>query len=301
MSDDFFSKDVEEFGRYVSDPETRNSDYARMVLDYYRMVTDIYLSGWGASHHFSLFKDGQTLAEATIDTERGLADRGGFREGMKVLDVGCGVGGPALNITAHSGAHVTGLDLVPERVRIARERAEQQGIDARFVVGDALDMPFDDASFDAVYSFEALCHVPDKTRAFQEIQRVLKPGGIFLGYDWMCGIDLTPEVHSRIVEPICRLHGVPALNSLVDTRQGLEKAGFLITELCDAATRGNLGANWQLLDDLTALAATTDSALIQMMARGASTLSDGARIGAFLVGYWESHKPTSELSQTMSA
>lgn len=53
--------------------------------------------------------------------ERGIAERGGFAPGMAVLEVGSGVGGPAVTIAAHSGAHVTGLDLEERRARAARE------------------------------------------------------------------------------------------------------------------------------------------------------------------------------------
>src|SRR5262249_6916103 len=120
MAQDTQIIEVEELERLVADPETRSSQYSRLTVDYYRLVTETYLAGWGASHHFALFGDGQTLAEATVSTESGLAERGNFRPGMKVLDVGCGVGGPALNIAGCSGAHVTGLDLVPERVKIAQ-------------------------------------------------------------------------------------------------------------------------------------------------------------------------------------
>ena len=78
---------------------------------------------------------------------------------MRILDVGCGVGGPALTIAAHTGAHVTGVDLVSGRVAIAMERASDP---TDFVVGDMLDLPFDDNSFDGAYSFEAICHVPTR-------------------------------------------------------------------------------------------------------------------------------------------
>lgn len=94
----------------------------------------------------------------------------------KVLDAGCGVGwGTAL--LAEQGAEATGVDLSPLAIGEARRR---HGAVAEFELGDLCQMPFDDDSFDAVVSFEAIEHVGDTDRAMREMHRVLRPGGLLL-------------------------------------------------------------------------------------------------------------------------
>ena len=96
--------------------------------------------------------------------------------GRRVLDIGCGPGNSTLAIAAAlPGDTVVGLDLAESMLRIAR-RADTAGRCA-WVRGDALDLPFRDASVDAVTGHSLLYLLPDRRRALAEIRRVLRPGG----------------------------------------------------------------------------------------------------------------------------
>jgi len=99
-----------------------------------------------------------------------------------VVDIGCGVGGPARYLAATAGARVSGIDLTPEFIAVAEKLAEMTGLSDKtdFRVGDALDLPFDDAAFDAGYTQNVSMSVPDKARFFAEAARVLKPGARFV-------------------------------------------------------------------------------------------------------------------------
>ena len=99
----------------------------------------------------------------------------GFR-GKDLLEIGCGTGTDLLQF-ARAGARVTGLDLTPRSVQIAARRFEVHGLEGKFGIGDAENLAFPDASFDAVYSFGVLHHTPETGRAVSEIHRVLRPGG----------------------------------------------------------------------------------------------------------------------------
>ncbi|MGH8066199.1 MAG: class I SAM-dependent methyltransferase [Candidatus Entotheonellia bacterium] len=113
------------------------------------------------------------------DATRELARLAGLREGMHVLDVGSGLGGPARTLAAEHGCRVTGLDLTEEFCRAAAMLTARVGLQERmaFRHGSALDLPFEDATFDAVWTQGVLMNIADKSRLFAEAYRVLRPGG----------------------------------------------------------------------------------------------------------------------------
>jgi ubiquinone/menaquinone biosynthesis C-methylase UbiE len=98
--------------------------------------------------------------------------------GKKVLDVGCGQGIDLVRY-ARSGADANGIDLTPRHVELANSHLEALGLEGKAIVGDAEDMPFEDATFDRVSSNGVLHHTPGIEAAVREVNRVLKPGGEF--------------------------------------------------------------------------------------------------------------------------
>jgi SAM-dependent methyltransferase len=116
---------------------------------------------------------------------RELAEMAGFGAGQHVLDVGSGLGGPARFLAATCGCDVTGVDLTAEFCAVAEELSRRAGLSERthFKQGNALALPFPDASFDAVWTIQAQMNIPDKQRFYGEIARVLKPGGCFAFQD----------------------------------------------------------------------------------------------------------------------
>jgi sarcosine/dimethylglycine N-methyltransferase len=114
----------------------------------------------------------------TAATDRLIAEAAVRAEDV-VLDVCSGMGGPARYLAWKTGCDVTGLDLTASRVEGATELTRVAGLSGsvRFVHGNALDMPFDDASFTLAIAQEAFAHIPDKPRLLAECARVLRPGG----------------------------------------------------------------------------------------------------------------------------
>lgn len=96
--------------------------------------------------------------------------------GKKVLEIGIGVGTDFIN-WARSGAELTGLDLTAEAIALGKERLALEGLEATLQQGDAESLPFDDATFDLVYSYGVLHHTPNTPKSLDEVFRVLKPGG----------------------------------------------------------------------------------------------------------------------------
>lgn len=96
--------------------------------------------------------------------------------GKQVLEVGFGMGTDLFQF-ARAGATVSGVDLSPRHLQIASQRFEIAGIPADLRLADAENLPFEDSSFDGVYSFGVIHHTPDTRKAVEEMHRVLKPGG----------------------------------------------------------------------------------------------------------------------------
>ncbi len=102
----------------------------------------------------------------------------GLKSGSKVLDVGCGTGFLARMLKRmNPEASLTGLDREPDFLARGREEAKNEGHSIEFVEGDALDMPFEDNSFDLVVSHTFMTSAPDPGKAISEMKRVLRPGG----------------------------------------------------------------------------------------------------------------------------
>ncbi len=111
---------------------------------------------------------------------RALAQMANLRPGMRVLDIGSGVGGPARTLAAEYGCQVVGLDLTETFCEAAEMLTRKVGLgnQATFKQGSALDLPFDDGSFDAVWTQNTIMNINDKAKVFAEAHRVLRPRGI---------------------------------------------------------------------------------------------------------------------------
>ncbi len=129
--------------------------------------------------------------EATLE----LLDALDIRKGMKVLDLGAGIGGPARVLASRHDARVTALDLTPALCEANRALNRLVGLSRRIdvVEGDATALAFDDASFDRVITIHASMNVERKRAMYREVQRVLKPGGRFGFYDIVAGIAGPPD------------------------------------------------------------------------------------------------------------
>ncbi|HEX6119485.1 MAG TPA: class I SAM-dependent methyltransferase [Dongiaceae bacterium] len=111
----------------------------------------------------------------------------GMQRGMKVLDVGSGIGGPARYFAEAHGCQVTGIDLTEEFVQVAAELTRRCGLGdlVSFRQGSALDLPFSSGAFDAATLIHVGMNIEHKATLFQNVRRVLKPGGMFCVYDLM--------------------------------------------------------------------------------------------------------------------
>ena len=152
-------------------------------------------------------------------------------QGESVLDVGCGFGGPARFLAATRGCQVTGLDLTPEYIEIARMLTAKTDLSPllRFVQGDALALPFADASFDHAWTQHVAMNIADKTGLYREIGRVLKPGGRLAIYDFVQG-NGEPVLYPV---PWARTPEISFLATPDEMARSLQTAGFRIAAATD--------------------------------------------------------------------
>jgi sterol 24-C-methyltransferase len=230
--------------------EARKAQYAKMINSYYDVVTDFYEHGWGQSFHFATRARGESFEASLARAEHYLALRLGLAPGMKVLDVGCGVGGPMRSIARFSGATIEGVNNNDYQLEKARSHTEEAGLSHRCSAfkGDFMKLDVTDGTYDAAYAIEATCHAPDKAAAFAEIGRVLKPGALFAGYEWCMTDRFDPNDarHLDIKNEIETGDGLPDIASIPETLRSLETAGFELVEHFDAAASSDPETPWYL-------------------------------------------------------
>ena len=139
-----------------------------------------------------------------------------------VLDVGAGIGGPSRYLASKFGCRVTGLDLVGEYCRVADSLAKRVKLDnlLTYRQGDATQMPFEDATFDVVWTQHASMNIADKKRLYSEMHRVLKLGGKLAIYDVFKGSNSSDvDGSSSIYFPVPWASD-PSISHLIPTEEG---------------------------------------------------------------------------------
>ncbi len=134
---------------------------------------------------------------------RWFLDLGGLAEGASALEVGCGRGvGVEIILDAFRAKRVDAFDLDPGMIRLARRRLASRGDRVRLWTGDATRIGAGDATYDAVFDFGIIHHVPDWPMALTEIYRVLKPGGRLYAEEMLERFILNPVVKRILDHPL---------------------------------------------------------------------------------------------------
>jgi ubiquinone/menaquinone biosynthesis C-methylase UbiE len=151
----------------------------------------------------------------------------------RLLDVGCGVGGPARYAVEATGCAVVGIDLTEDYVALANELTRRCGMSekARFEVADATALPFGDGGFDVVWLQYVAMNVRDRERLYAELFRMLSPGGRLIAAEAAA----VPGADPVYPMPWARRAEISFLVSSEETRQLVEAAGFAICELTSEA------------------------------------------------------------------
>lgn len=160
-----------------------------------------------------------------------LAQAAGLDSRKRVLDVGSGVGGTSRCLAREFGCRVTGIDLTDEYCSVAAMLSAKVGL-SEFVdyrQGDATNLPFDNGSFDVVWTEHVAMNIPDKSRLYRETYRVVKPRGTLAIYDILAG----PSGPVLFPVPWARTSDTSFLVRPDQLRKLLEEAGFTISDWSD--------------------------------------------------------------------
>ena len=191
--------------------EKAGKDISRLTLDDLAPIDEFHIRG----------------RTATLE----LARAAGLDAEKHVLDVGSGVGGASRRLAKEFGCRVTGIDLTEEYCRAATMLSERTGLSqlVEYRQGDATNLPFDDASFDVVWTAHVAMNIPDKSRLYSEMHRVLKPGGTLAIYDILAG----PSGPVLFPVPWARTPDTSFLAAPDELRKLLEETGFIVSDWSD--------------------------------------------------------------------
>ena len=219
-------------------------DHAETVKEYYDLCSEFMVFGWGESLHFAPLSPMESLEDSKIRHQRLMISKLELREGMTVIDVGCGIGGPMRRVVREGGVRAVGVNSSEVQLDKARSLDAEAGIEhmVDYLACSFMDMgAIADDTFDRGYAIESTCHAPDKAGAFAEIYRVLKPGALFWGQE-MCMTDkFDPDDnrHRAIKQDL--MHGIALkdIATMGEVNRALETAGFQVIEARDRAVDEN--------------------------------------------------------------
>ena len=232
------------------DDEDKVQQQPNVVSRYYDVVTQFYEYAWGESFHFSARRKGENLAASQKRQEEALAEMLDLKPGMKVADVGCGIGGPLVTIGKASGASITGLNFNAHQISRGEQLVRKAGLDGTcdFLLANFMDVPLPDGHFDAIYSFEAICHAPNTALLFKELYRLLKPGGYIGAIDWCLTerFDEDNATHRDIIERIEFSNATPDLLTTQQQLDTMKGAGFEVLSATDQAAESDPATPWYM-------------------------------------------------------
>lgn len=281
--------EVRELAKRMRAPATRTP---AVVDQYYTLCIPFYREFLGNHWHtgYYLFDDEPIGPRDQLRMERRIAESARLGPECHVLDVGCGIGGPACHLARLTGARITGLTPNVAQLELAQRLAidEQVADRVTFEQGVAGALPYSDNCFDAVVFFESPCHFPDRRKFFLEANRVLRPGGRLAGEDWLATDGLNPQDTDRYIRPICEAWAIPDLGTRADYASGMAAAGLMVKEVVDlreemALLRGFLVEKADREDVRKEMDRTSDP-IRNIIMEGLLCLGEAAAAGMFTLG-----------------
>jgi tocopherol O-methyltransferase len=211
----------------------KQSQTAAEVAGHYNSLDQFYRALWGEHVHHGFWETGKEgIEEATHKLIDLVVETGTIGAHTKVCDVGCGYGATARYLKSKTQAEVTALTISKAQWEYALKQ-DRESKNPRYILGDFLNSTLPSNSFDVVISIESSEHMEDKQRFFEEVYRILKPGGRFVTCAWLSAEAPKKWEINLLLEPICREGRLPNMGSESDYRYLIKRAGLIDTEFSD--------------------------------------------------------------------
>lgn len=262
-------------------------DLKDKIIQHYNELSPYYRDMWGIHLHHGYWKTGrETKEEAQEQLIRELVSRAEIKNGARILDVGCGLGGTAIYLNKTLGAAATGITISQTQIEIGNNLAKESGANVRLILMDAERLKIDD-SFDVVWSVEAIAHLNKKADFFRSSARLLKAGGKLVIADWFKSSTLTTAEERKYLAPIEKAMLLPKLETPSIYMKHIQSAGLNVTFFEDVSAK--VSRTWDISIKLVQkpalwkLAATRGRNFVDFL-KGFAAMKAGYKSKAFVYG-----------------
>jgi sterol 24-C-methyltransferase len=242
-------EDVSGFDKVYKDVgsnDQHNAYDADVANSFYNLATEFYEYGWGDSFHFGFRRSYEGHHKAIENSQNFVAQKLGVTDMDRVLDMGCGIGGPLRGVVQATGANITGLTINAHQVKRAQEitRGLSPWMQARchFVRQDYLNIKgMELEAYDAAFYMESSLHCENRTQTFSEVYKLLKPGGrlVAMEYNLLPGWDAKNPEHQELMKLHLWGNGAAKTPTIEEDLAMVKAAGFEVKEHFDFMEMGS--------------------------------------------------------------
>lgn len=237
----------------ASQPKHDKENNAAATERYFTLITDFFEYGWGDAFHMAPLRPDWSFKRSMAYWEQNFVLTMGLKKDMKVADLGMGIGGPMRRVVEFTGANMTGVTICQHQINRAKaitsELPEFIQDRTKYLLGDYNDLPteMEPSTYDAAYFMESLSHSEDRAIPLAQAAKIVKPGGIVAGWQWMLkpAFDYDNERHLDLKRGMEYGGGLRNLNKPSMRHEEYARAGLEVLESYDMGTdaiaRGHMG------------------------------------------------------------
>jgi O-methyltransferase StaMB len=206
---------------------------------FYDRMGDVLAPMLGGTIHYGYWQgpdDQSSFTEAAERLTSIMIGKLDVAPGETVLDLGCGMGQPAIRLARETGVRITGISVSTNDVERANTLARSEGLSdtVTFQRADAMSLPFPAGSFDAVWAVESVLHMPDREHVLRQVARVLRPGGQLVLSDVFQRLPV-PEESRPALDHLLDTWKISSLAELDDYPRMIRAAGLETRELINVS------------------------------------------------------------------